>query len=134
MGLARAGSTLLVLAALACKPPSGPTTDADASGVDVTDAASNVATDVCSLIEGIDDNGAVRTICAYVVEIIGVVVPFILTLRQADAGPAMKPGDTCDPLPNAPAGFCATSRERAKAILFLVNVRTARLQLDGGAR
>lgn len=102
-----------------CKPPSGPIVDADAA---VVEAGVATVTDVCSLIEGVDDNGAVRTICATVEEVLQV-VSFILTLRDArDAGGT--PATVCSYLPGTT--FCATSAERAKGILFLVRSRQAR--------
>lgn len=109
-----------------CKPASGPT-DADASGI--VEGGVQIATDVCSLIEGIDDNGAIRSICATVEEV-AQIIAFVLTLRPADAGPhAMA---ACQNLPGTT--FCATSAERAKGILFLVRARSARFLVDAGAK
>lgn len=104
--------------------------DADAAGI--IDAGATIAKDVCSLIDGIDDGGIQRSICASVDEI-ATVASFILTLRQSDrdAG-ATRSREECSNLPGSQ--FCATSREKAKAILFLVQARSARLVLDGGAR
>lgn len=110
---------------VACKPATGPIVDADAAGV--VEAGVATVTDVCSLITGVDDNGAVRTICATIEEI-AQVIAYVLTLRQGDAGaPA-----GCSTLPGST--FCATSAETAKGILFLVRERQARASLDGGVR
>lgn len=96
----------------------------------VTEAGTVVVTDVCSLIEGIDNDGTIRSVCATVEEV-AQIIAFILTLRTVqDAG---APGQ-CTTLPNST--FCATSPERAKAITFVVRERAARLMLrpatDGG--
>lgn len=123
-----AGALLLTL--IACKIPNTPQGgDADASGptvVQVLEAGAPVVNDVCSLLEGVDDSGVVRTICATVEEI-GQVVSFILTLRTAsDAGP---PAETaCTVLPGTK--LCATKQEIAKGVLWLSQQRAARLTRD----
>lgn len=89
-----------------------------------------VATGVCSLIEGVEDSGIVRTICASVDEV-AAIAQFILTLRTSDAG-VMASAAACTPLPGS--SICATSAERAKAILFVTKLRSSRLMLDAGAR
>lgn len=100
---------------------SSPSVDAGAIGP--------VATGLCSLLEGIDDNGAIRTICATVEEI-AQVIAFVLTLRTADDAGTTRARAECSTLPGT--DFCATSPERAKAILFLVRTRSARFMLDAG--
>ncbi len=114
--------------ALSCKPAGGPVTDADSGPV--IEAGVKIANDVCSLIEGVDTSGVVRTICATVEEVASIVA-FILTLRTAtDAG--ARASLVCQTLPGST--LCATSDERAKAVLFVVHARERRLQLDGGAK
>lgn len=116
---------MLAIAACTLGCPTGahpPTVDADAAG--------HVVTDVCDLIDGIDDNGAIRSVCATVEEIITVVGPFVVSLLDAaDAGPKR---EACATLPHT--AICATSPQRAKAIQHLIRVRQARFMLDGGAR
>lgn len=129
------GPLVLVLAIAvttqACKTPSVPQGgDADASGptvVQVLEAGAPVVTDVCTLLEGIDDSGVLRTICATVEEV-AQVVSFILTLRSADAGP---PADAaCTPITAPGAYVCATKAEIAKGVLWLTQQRAARLTRD----
>lgn len=92
----------------------------------VIEAGTAVANDVCSLIEGIDDDSAVRSICATVDEV-AQIISFVTMLRGADAGAREREIAECTPLPGT--AFCATSRERAKAILFVVRTRMARFTL-----
>jgi len=113
---------LIVALAEACSRPSTPP-----NAPDVVEAGTVVATDVCSLIEGVDDSGAVRTICATVSEI-AQVIAFVLTLRSSGDAAAPRDIASCANLPGTT--FCATSAERAKGILFIVRARTARLTLD----
>jgi hypothetical protein len=120
---------------MGCKPASGPLVDAEA-GVAALEAGIPIATGVCSLVEGIDTTGTIRSICATVEEV-AQVIAFILTLRSAtDAG-----APTCSTVPAAKTGpesssmlatLCTTSAERAKAVLYLVKIREARLIRDGG--
>ncbi len=112
-----------IIAAAGCKGIDAPT-----SGQ--VEAGATVASGLCSLIEGADDNGTVRTICATVEEV-AAIVAFILTLRTSDAG-TVAASTACQALPGST--LCATSAERAKAILFVSNVRASRFVLDGGAR
>lgn len=122
----RALATTVILAALACKPPSGPIVDADSGSL--VEAGVGTVNDICSLIEGITQSGAVYSICATVEEIANIVA-FILTLRSGDAG---VPSAACLNLPGTT--FCATSAERAQGILFTVRARQVRATLDAGAR
>lgn len=108
--------------AAGCKAPLTPV-DAEAG---LADAVATTVSGVCSLIEGVDSNGTVATICAYVTEVVDILVPFILTLRGGDAGAPQG----CTMLPGT--SFCATPAERAKAINFLIHVRQSRLMLDAG--
>lgn len=104
--------------------PSGatsPTVDAEAGIATVTNG--------CQFLEGIDDSGVLRTICATVEEIAQAIAFITSFLRTGDAG---APTATCALLPGTK--FCATSAERAKAVLFIVGLRNARLMLDGGAK
>ncbi len=122
MRIAAAASLVFAVAACSdCKGVTAPT------GPEV-EAGAGVASGICSYIDGIDDTGIVRTICATVAEV-AQVVEFILTLRTADGG---APTAACKPLPSST--LCATSAERAKAILFVSHVRQALLTLDAGAR
>lgn len=113
----------IAVACFACSPSRTPT-------VTDVEAGADVAAGVCSLIDGIDDSGIVRTICATVAEV-AQIVEFILLLRATDAG-LPNASTVCKPLPGS--AFCATSAERAKAILFVTQLRAARLSLDGGVR
>ncbi len=92
------------------------------------EAGAGVATGVCSLIDGIDDSGVVRTICATILEV-AQIAEFILTLRMADGGPPTFRAE-CKTLPGT--SMCATSSERSAGILFVAHVREMRLMLDGG--
>lgn len=120
----------LALTSQACKPSNTPSGgDADASGptvVQVVEAGVGATDGVCSFLEGVDDSGVVRTICATVLEI-GQVIEFILTLRSAtDAG--SPPADAaCTPITTGSAYVCATKAEIAKGILFLTQVRERRV-------
>lgn len=116
--------TILTLASptVSCKSPRSPTT--------LVEAGTGVATGVCSLLEGIDDDGAIRNICATVDEI-AQVIAFVTTLRTKPD--AARPDAAivvyrCENLPGTT--FCATSSERAKAVLFLVRARMARFTLE----
>lgn len=101
--------------------------DADASGI--VETGTSLA---CSLLEGVDDSGVVRTICADQGEI-ATIISFVTSLRASNDGGASRPdAGPCTALPNTT--FCTTSRERAKAILFVVSVRSARFVIDGGGR
>lgn len=94
------------------------------------EAGTAVAGGICSLVEGVDDSGVVRSVCATVEEI-GQIISFILTLRQTtDAGPPAASAP-CTPLPQST--FCATKAETAKGVLFVTQVRSRRLMRDGGA-
>ena len=125
--LAAAGALSLSLHAQ-CKPASGPAGDAEAGAL--VEAGAAVISGVCSLIEGIDDNGTARNICATLEEVASI-AQFILTLRAApDAGPLVLPATKCAVLPGST--LCATSAERAKAVLFVAKAREKRLLLDGG--
>jgi len=92
-----------------------------------------IANGVCSLIEGIDDSGVVRNVCATVDEV-SQIVQFILTLRQqVDGGVTTAKGEPCVVLPNST--LCATSSERAKGVLYLSQVRARRFSRgDAGDR
>jgi hypothetical protein len=105
----------------ACKGVSTPT------GGDV-EAGAGVASGICTLIDGIDDSGVVRTICATVAEV-ALIVEFILTLRTTDGG-TPDASTSCKPLPGST--LCATAAERAKGILYVTHQRAAHLMLDGG--
>jgi hypothetical protein len=92
----------------------------------MVEAGVAVAVGVCSLIEGVDESGTVRNICATVEEI-ATIVQFVLTLRTTpDAGPS----GACAVLPGS--SLCVSSAERAKGILFVARVRERRLMLDAG--
>lgn len=96
----------------------------------VVEAGTQVGGDVCSLIFGVADNGADRSICATIEEIISIAIPFILDLRKAsDAGPPAF--GACEYLPGTT--FCATSAERADCILAITRSRQARVTLEAGA-
>lgn len=114
-----------------CPNANSPTSDADASGL--VEAGGAVVTSVCDLIQGIDPSGAVRSVCATVEEIVTVLAPFVVSLlalpELADAG---RKNEACEPLPHTTV--CATSAQRAKAILHLMRVRQARASLDGGVQ
>ncbi len=123
-----------------CKPATGPTADAEAGAVGLTngvdgkiEAGVQIANGVCSLLEGVDDSGVVRTVCATVDEVASVVA-FILTLRTADAGVLVCSGGVDGGLKgNVKIGaICSSSTERAKAVQFLAKVRASRFVLDGG--
>lgn len=133
LGAKKGGAAVLALAigvsVTACPPASSPRPDPE-----VTETVTKVgkaAEGVCSLIEGIESSGALRTVCATVEEIVSA-VQFIMTLRlaQADAGDPRARPMGCKDLPHT--DFCATSDERARAILVIVRTRSARLMLDGG--
>lgn len=112
-------------------PETGCKTTPPVNVPDVVEAGTQVSNDICSLIEGIDDNGTIRTICATVQEIADIIA-FVTTLRQADAGlTARIVRNACDPLPGTT--FCATSAERSKGIAFVLQRRAALLMLDAGA-
>jgi hypothetical protein len=116
-------------AALCACPPgaTNPTTDPDAGVVET--GPGGTMNGLCSLLEGLDDSGAVRTICATADEIASL-VSFITMLRSdRDAGPPA--ALSCTNLPKTT--FCATKQEVAKGVLFLTRARAARLSLDGGA-
>lgn len=115
---------ILVLPFLAaCKSASTPSNNGDAGPI--VEAGVAAVDGLCSLIEGTDNDGTYRSICATAEEI-AQVIAFILTLKTRDAGvPAQ-----CSPLPNTT--FCATSVERARAVLFINAKREVRLQRDGG--
>ncbi len=121
--------------AVACKPVIGPSNDAEAGVFNPVEAGATVANDVCSFIEGVDDNGAIRTICATVDEVASIVA-FVLTLRSIDGGKVDggADGGACKSLPGTVTTLCATPNERAKGILFLVRVRAARFVIDGGTK
>lgn len=126
-----AGSILiaaLVTGTAAC-PHGGSSPTIDAPTAEAGQAA---VTNVCDLIQGISDSGAVRSVCATVEEVISVLVPFILDLRATapDAGAGTASAKACEVLPHTT--LCATSDERARAIHFLTRVRQARYQLDAG--
>jgi hypothetical protein len=120
-------SAIAAVSAAACKPVQGPDAGTIEAGV-------SVATGLCTLLEGIDDSGVLRTICATVEEI-AAVAAFILTLRPAGGSDAGLASAACVPLPGT--DLCATSAERAKAVSFLVKLRATRLVLatdSGGVR
>lgn len=119
----RAALVLLVL--VSCHGAGSP---ADAGNT--VEAGAQVATGVCSLIEGGETAGVVRSICATVEEV-AQIIAFILTLRTATDGGALASG-SCTVLPGST--FCATRAETGQAITYIVRVRSARLMLDGGAR
>lgn len=134
------GAAMLAVSVSACpaQGPSTPSHDADASGI--VESGGQAADGLCKFIEGIDDNGIVRTICATVQEVADV-VGFILTLRTSDAGALACVADAGAGVMAAKAAvalpgtsFCTTSAERAKSVVFLSHARSARLQLDAGAR
>jgi len=162
----RIGGVLLLLGAMVAglseagcpNGASSPTVDADAAG-HVLEAGGAVVSDVCDLIDGIDDNGAIRSVCATVEEIVTVLGPFIVSLLDARDGGTPLCGSTSGSamiqargavdggspvhvvvgdiinnqvLPHT--AICTTSSQRAKAILHLIRVRQARATLDGGAR
>jgi|SRR6267142_5619604 len=93
------------------------------------EAGARVANYVCSLVEGIDDNGVFRTICATVEEV-AQIVAFIATLRKMTDGGQPPALITCINLPNTQ--YCATSSERAKGILFLMHARANTYLRDAG--
>lgn len=96
----------------------------------VVEAGTQAGGDLCSFIFGVADNGADRSICATIEEIVGVAIPFILDLRKAsDAGPPALA--SCEYLPGTT--FCATSAERADAILAITRSRQARVTREAGA-
>jgi hypothetical protein len=119
----------LALSALDCKPASGPLVDAEA-GAALVEAGTTIATGLCTVLEGIDSTGTLRTICATIEEI-AAIAAFVLTLRSLpDAGPP-KAGEACQLLGSSTV--CATSAERAAGILRVINQRAARFMLDAGA-
>ncbi len=116
LGLLALAFALLV----SCKPVSTPDGGTVEAGV-------AVATGVCTLLEGVDDNGTLRTICVTIEEL-APLIAFILTLRTADAGVTA----ACTPIKGT--AFCATSAEISKAIVFLSKTRAARFAIDAGVR
>lgn len=122
-----------ILALAACKTPNAPQGgDADASQptvVQVVEAGTGVADGVCSLLEGVDDSGVLRTICATVEEV-GQVIAFILTLRTSTDAGAPRADATCTPVTTGSSYVCATSAELAKGILWLSQQRAARFTRD----
>jgi len=108
----------------ACKPGTTPT--------QVLEAGTPIGNDVCALFGGVDDNGASRSICATLVELVEVAIPFIFADRMGrDAGPPALA--QCDYVPLVDPPFCATSAERSRAVLAIVKARMARLVRDAGA-
>ena len=106
---------------LNCTPSKAPDAGSDAGN------ASDPG--LCKLLNGIDGSGTLRTICADVNEVASI-VQFILTLRNqplktTDAG---VDAGACMPL----LTICATSSERADAILYISQMRAARLIRDAG--
>lgn len=85
----------------------------------------------CTLLDGIDSSGTLRTICADIIEV-GIAVAFISTLRSTmtDAGNNPRIAAPCIQMQS----ICATSQERAAAIVFLSATRDAKLKLDAGMR
>ena len=108
---------------VACRGVSAP----DAS---VVEAGAATVQNGCAFLEGIDDSGTLQTICATAEEIATLVVPFVLLARRPDAGAPAAFAETCKPLPGST--LCASSREIAKAIAYVVRVRAARTAFDGG--
>lgn len=114
----------------ACYASSNPLDGTKDSGA-IVEAGTAVVTDVCKLIEGVDDNGIFRTVCATLDELIAM-GEYILTLRAVnDAGTPKS--TTCLSLPTST--MCMTSAERAKGALFVVELRKARfLRNDAGSK
>ena len=87
----------------------------------------------CSLLDGIDSSGTLRTICIDIGEV-AMAVQFILTLRatllDGGANPRIGQQTECVALGN----ICATSAERSAAIVFISGIRDARLKRDGGVK
>ncbi len=85
----------------------------------------------CSLLDGVDSSGTLRTICVDAGEV-AAIVQFILTLRSilTDSGtnPRIGSQSDCTPLMN----ICATSAERSAGIVYISGLRDARLKRDGG--
>jgi len=93
--------------------------------VDV-EAGEQIGSGVCSLLEGIDDSGVLRTICATLPEI-AAVASFILTLRTiTDGGTSAQLN--CTVLSGT--SVCASKQEIAKGILHISKMRQMRLSRD----
>lgn len=128
-GAALAGVLALAFASYAgcatasCTPASTAISDAGPT----VEAGIAITGGLCSLIEGIDTNGTVRTICATVEEVLQVVA-FILTLRSTNTDAGIAKAEVCKNV----GGICATDSERAKGILFITQLRTAKLTRDAG--
>lgn len=110
----------------ACYAANGPSNP----GIAPTTVEAGVAIvkDVCDIIEGTDDNGVFRTLCATAEEV-GRIVEFILLLRPA--GQSI-PDAGCTPKGSQLGDICSTSAERAKAILYITKLRSLRFSRDGG--
>jgi hypothetical protein len=122
--------TVLALLSACQRQPASSPGDADADAVvQVVSAGAQAADGVCALLEGVDDSGTLRTLCAFPDEV-AQVISFITMLRaSADVG---APPATCSNLPGTV--FCASKTETAKGIGWVVRVRAARLMLDAGAK
>ncbi len=116
---------LAALTFTACQPANGPASDA---GVWV-EAAVGIADGACTVIEGVTNDGTVRTVCATVEEV-GAIANFINKLRESDAGTKAYRGQACVQV----GTVCATSYERAQGVLEVSRLRTRRLLLDGGVK
>lgn len=98
------------------------------------EAGTQVADGVCQLIDGFDDSGIARTVCANLDEI-GDAISFILTLRKASDAAALTMNTNCSVI-TGPGGkaLCATKQELAKSVLFIVQRRNARLSKDASSQ
>ena len=117
----------IVLSASDCRPSATPL-DADAAGL--VEASAVVASDVCTLLEGVTSSSTLESVCATVEEL-GQIVAFVLTLRglaRADAGSTIP----CQVLPGS--SVCATKREIGQGVEFVFHARAARLARDGGRK
>ena len=129
-GVVGGAVTAVVCAVLLNCSPKPVTTpnDADATAPNYVEAGTQVASGVCTLLEGVTQNQTVISICATVEEVAAVVAYISTFLRHGEAIDA----GTCTVLSGSK--LCATKQEVGQGISLLIVERQMQLMRDSGAK